>query len=149
MVVLVILVNIFFQLFLLIPSFNVTVLSRANSNAKFLSDVKVIRVDYSDKNALIKALVGQDVVISTIGGEGINTDFGINLVEAAIDADVKWLLPSEFGGDYDNPVIETIPVLASKPAVGKLLKENQSRIAHTFISPGMFLDWSFVRAPSE
>ncbi|CAF1272454.1 unnamed protein product [Adineta ricciae] len=125
------------------PVFNVTVLSRHNSTAKFPSNAQVIKVDYSDKNALTKALTGQDVVISAVGGEGIDTNFGITLVEASIDAGVKWLIPSEFGGDYDDPFIDNIPVLASKPAIGKLLKENQSRIAHTFISPGIFLDWSF------
>lgn len=124
-------------------SFNVSVLSRASSKATFPSNLNIIKVDYSDKNALTKALVGQDVVISAVGGEAIDTDFGIVLAEAAIDAGVKWIIPSEFGGDYDDPIIDTIPVLASKPTVGKLLIKNQSRIAHTFISPGMFLDWSF------
>lgn len=125
------------------PVFNVTVLSRANSRAQFPSNVKVIKVDYSDKNALTNALVGQDVVISAIGGEAIDTEFGIALVEAAINAGVKWLIPSEFGGDYDDSVIDTIPPLASKPTVARLLRQNQSRIAHTFVSPGIFLDWSF------
>jgi uncharacterized protein YbjT (DUF2867 family) len=41
-------------------TFNVTVLSRATSNATFPSHVKVIKVDYSDKKALTEALRGQD-----------------------------------------------------------------------------------------
>jgi uncharacterized protein YbjT (DUF2867 family) len=124
-------------------NFNVTVLSRINSNAIFPSNVKVIKVDYSDKNALTKALVGQDVIISTVGGEGLFDNFGTTLVEAAIDAGVKWFIPSEFGTDYDDPIATTIPPLASKLAVAKLLRENQSRINHTFITTGMFLDWGF------
>lgn len=47
-------------------TFNVTVLSRADSAATFSSDVKVIKADYSNKDAMVKALTGQDVVISAV-----------------------------------------------------------------------------------
>ncbi|CAF1157113.1 unnamed protein product [Adineta steineri] len=124
-------------------TFNVIILSRADSNATFSSNVKVIKVNYSDKNALTKALVGQDVLISTVGGEGLHNDFGTTLVQAAIDAGVKWFIPSEFGADYADPICTTIPPLAGKLKVINLLKENQSRISHTFISTGMFLNWGF------
>ena len=48
-------------------NFHVTVLSRAESTATFPSDVNVIKADYSNKEALIKACTGQDVVISVVG----------------------------------------------------------------------------------
>jgi uncharacterized protein YbjT (DUF2867 family) len=123
-------------------TFNVTVLSRANSKATFPSNIKVIKVDYSNTTELTKALTNQDVVISTIGGEGLATNFGEVLVQAAIDANVKWLIPSEFGIDIEDPSLN-IPLLASKISVVNLLKKNQSRIAHTFITTGAFLDWGF------
>jgi uncharacterized protein YbjT (DUF2867 family) len=123
-------------------TFNVTVLSRANSNATFPSNVKVIKVDYSDVSALTKALANQDVVVSTIGGEGLATNFGEVLVQAALDANVKWLIPSEFGSNMDDPSIN-IPFLAPKVVVANLLKKNQSRIAYTFVTTGAFLDWGF------
>ncbi len=91
-------------------TFNVTVLSRANSSATFPSNVKVIKVDYSDTSALTKALANQDVVISTIGGEGLASNFGEVLVQAAIDAKVKWFIPSEFGGDVEDPSFGTVPL---------------------------------------
>lgn len=123
-------------------SFNVTVLSRADSKATFPSNVKVIKIDYSDTAALTKALTNQDVVISTIGGEGLASNFGEVLVHAAIDAKVKWIIPSEFGVDYEDPSAN-IPVLGAKIAVVNLLKQNQSRIAYTLITTGAFLDWGF------
>jgi len=123
-------------------TFNVTILSRVNSNATFPSNVKVIKVDYSDAAALTKALAKQDVVVSTIGGEGLATNFGEVLVQAAIDANVKWLIPSEFGIDIEDPAAN-IPLLANKLAVVNLLKKNQSRIAYTLITTGCFLDWGF------
>jgi uncharacterized protein YbjT (DUF2867 family) len=123
-------------------TFNVTVLSRANSNATFPSNVKVLKVDYSDTTALTKALANQDVVISTIGGEGLANNFDEVLVQAAIDANVKWFIPSEFGSNPEDP-LANIPYLAPKLAVANLLKKNQSRIAYTFITTGAFLDWGF------
>jgi len=131
-----------FQALLADSAFNVTVLSRANSNATFPSNVKVIKVDYSDTNALTKALANQDVVISTVGGEATATNFGELLVQAAIDANVKWFIPSEFGINIEDPSAK-IPFLSTKLAVANLLKKNQSRIAYTFITTGTFLDWGF------
>lgn len=123
-------------------TFNVTVLSRNDSKATFPSNVKVIKIDYSDQAALTKALTNQDVVISTIGGEGVASGFGEVLVHAAIDAKVKWIIPSEFGVDIEDPSAN-IPLLGSKLAVVNLLKKNQSRIAYTFITTAAFLDWGF------
>ena len=124
-------------------TFNVTVLSRINSTATFPSNVKVLKVDYSDKNALVEALVGQDVVISAVGGEGLTTNVDLTLIEAALQAGVKWFIPSQFASDVSHPFYKTIPFSASKIAAMELLKNNQSRIAHTFITTGTFLDWGF------
>ena len=124
-------------------SFNISILSRVNSNTTFPSNVKVIKVDYSDKTAVTKALVGQDVIISTVGGESLLNGFGITSVEAAIDAGVKWFIPSEFGGDTDDPICATFPAFVPKLDVLKLLRKNEHRISHTFITTAMFLDWGF------
>lgn len=125
-------------------TFNVSVLSRTNSNSSFPSKVHVIKVDYSDSNALTKALIGQDIVISTTGGETLGNDFGHTLAEAALNAGVKWFLPSEYGADYEDPFVDTIPVLKSKVALVNLLKKNQSRMGYTFISSGLLLDWGLI-----
>ncbi|UJR26044.1 hypothetical protein I4U23_007390 [Adineta vaga] len=123
-------------------AFNVTILSRTNSKATFPSNVQVIKIDYSDTVALTKALTNQDVVISTIGGEGLAKNFGEVLVQAAIDAKVKWFIPSEFGIDYEDPAAN-IPLFATKLAVVNLLKKHSSHIAYTLITTGVFVDWGF------
>ncbi|CAF3263188.1 unnamed protein product [Rotaria sp. Silwood2] len=124
-------------------SFFVTVLTRINSSATFPSNVNLIKTDYSDTKALVKALSDQDVVISAVGGEGLAVNFDLTLVQAALNAGVKWFIPSEFGIDTSHSTIANNPVLASKRAVAYFLKENQARIAHTFIITGIFLDWGF------
>jgi uncharacterized protein YbjT (DUF2867 family) len=125
------------------PTFNVTVLSRINSNSTLPSSVKVLKVDYSNKDALVEALVGQDVVISTVGSEGLTSNFDSTLVEAALQAGVKWFIPSQFVSDVSHPFYSPLPFVASKVATMELLKKNQSRIAYTFITTGTFLDWGF------
>ena len=122
-------------------SFQVTVLSRADSSATFPSGVKVKKVDYSDHGALVNALRGEEVVISAVGGAALAKNFDSSLIKAALAAGVKWFIPSEFGIDTSHPVAASNPVLASKVATGKLLQENESRLAYTFIDTGLFLDW--------
>ena len=122
-------------------SFNVTVLSRINSKSVFPSNVKVIKVDYKDNNAIKKALTGQDIVISAVGGSDFNDNFDHTLIEAAIEAGVKWFIPSEFTADISHPQFGSIPFKAPLVETIELLKKHQSRIAHTFITAGAFLDW--------
>jgi hypothetical protein len=124
-------------------NFNVSILSRIDSTATFSSDVNVIKVDYSNQTALIKALIKQDVVISAVGGEAMVNNFDKNLIEAAIEAGVKWIIPSQFGSDLTNSFAASLPIKANKVVNVKLLKQKQSRIAHTFISTGPFLDSGF------
>ncbi len=122
-------------------NFQVSVLSRAESSATFPSNVNVIKADYSNKDALVKALTGQDVVISTVGGEALLKNFDRTLIEAAVEAGVKWFIPSEYGFDLDHPDAASIPVNNPQLENIKLLKQHQPQLAHTFISAGAFLDW--------
>ncbi len=119
--------------------FTFSVLSRANSSATFPSEVNVIKADYSDKNALVKALTGQDVVISAVGGEGLIVNSDKILIEAALEAGVKWFMPSEYGFDFENSSAASISVNNSLENIA-LPKQHQSPIALTFISAGAFLD---------
>ncbi|CAF3649068.1 unnamed protein product [Adineta steineri] len=123
------------------PDFQVTILSRTDSSVNFASNINVIRVNYSDKLALIKALTGQDIVISTVGGEALMKNFDKTLIEASLEAGVKWFLPSEYGFDLDDPAASSTPINIPLLENIELLKQNQSRMAYTFISTGAFLDW--------
>jgi uncharacterized protein YbjT (DUF2867 family) len=106
----------------------------------FPPHTKVLKVDYSDHTALVQALIGQDVVISAVRLDGSASSFGCTLVEAAIQAGVRWMILSEFVSDVSHPFYLSLPFAAPKVATIQLLKQNQSRIAHTFITTGIFLD---------
>ncbi|CAF1203727.1 unnamed protein product [Rotaria sp. Silwood1] len=122
-------------------SFKISVLSRTDSSVDFPSNVNIIQVSYSDKSTLVKALTGQDIVISTVGGEALLQNLDKILIEAALEAGVKWFIPSEYGFDLDHSSASSIPFNIPRLENIKLLKQNQSRLAHTLISTGAFLDW--------
>jgi hypothetical protein len=51
------------------------------------------------------------------------------------------VIPDEFSVGITRPLTAESPHYASKIAVAELLKKGQSRIAHTLIFAGAFLDW--------
>ena len=79
--------------------------------------MKVIPVDYSNKESIKDALTGSDVVISTIASAALGVQLGI--AEAAKEAGVKLFIPSEFGGVTEG---ETEGLKGSKARVQDQLK---------------------------
>ncbi|KAG4443102.1 hypothetical protein IFR05_001428 [Cadophora sp. M221] len=122
--------------------FNVTVIVRPASTSTFASSVKVVKADYSSLDSLTSALKGQDAVVSTVGMEGL-TGQSV-LIDAAIAAGVKRILPSEFGSDLNNPKTALQPVFAYKVALRKNLEEKIAAgadITYTYVINSGFLDW--------
>ncbi|CAG8503859.1 12207_t:CDS:2 [Dentiscutata erythropus] len=68
-----------------------------NKNASLLASkgAEVIYVDYNDKNDLVKALKGTDVIVSAIGGNDLMST-QCALLNAAKEVGVKRFIPSEF-----------------------------------------------------
>ncbi|KAI0300694.1 NAD-binding protein [Multifurca ochricompacta] len=79
---------------------NVVVLTREGSKTTVDGDAKLFPVDYSNKESIKKALIGVDVVISTIASSVLHLQAGI--ADAAKEAGVKLFVPSEFGGDNEG-----------------------------------------------
>jgi putative NADH-flavin reductase len=80
---------------LLDAKFNVTILSRPESEKTFPSAAPVLKIDYTSAEALAEAFKGQDAVVSVIAGPGIPLQPSI--IDAAVKAGVKRFIPSEFG----------------------------------------------------
>ncbi|KAF7951283.1 hypothetical protein EAE96_006605 [Botrytis aclada] len=84
------------------PNFNVSILSRKSSKSVFPAHLVVHRVsDGYPEDELLKALKGQDVVISTIATAAADVQQKA-IIYAAIKAGVKRFVPSEFGSDTRN-----------------------------------------------
>lgn len=126
--------------FLKESSFKVTVLSRQDSQSTFPSGVKVLHADYDSQDSLIKALQGQDAVISLVGS-GVLKDQA-KLIDAAIAAGVQRFVPSEFGSDTVDPRNRAlVPISKDKYEITEKLKNSESKISWTSIITGPFFDW--------
>ncbi|KAI1206914.1 putative oxidoreductase CipA-like protein [Annulohypoxylon truncatum] len=125
---------------LLEDGFTVTVLARKGASHDFPSAVTVAEVDYEAPATLVKALSGQDAVVSAVGFAGLLQQ--IPLIEAAVKAGVKRFVPSEFGGDAENDKITELPMFVDKRPVKELVEKEaaQGRLTYTLVSCGPFLD---------
>ncbi|PWY75336.1 NAD(P)-binding protein [Aspergillus sclerotioniger CBS 115572] len=122
--------------------FQVTVLSRIGSVHTFPPSIQVHHVDYSSQASLTNALRGQDAVVSALSPRAL--DHQLIIIDAAVAAGVRRLIPSEFGSDTSNPKCATLPVYHSKIETQNTLKGTPS-LTYTVICTGPFLDWGLTR----
>ncbi|KAJ2986996.1 hypothetical protein NUW58_g4750 [Xylaria curta] len=126
---------------LLKAGFQVTVFTRQSSTHEFPASVTAKPVDYDSVESLTTALEGQDAIVSTLGFLGLSKQ--LNLVEAAVKANVRRFIPSEFGSDTTNAKNAALPVFADKVAFQKVLAKEAANgtISYTNIITGPFFDW--------
>jgi len=80
----------------------VTAITRSDSSSTLpngLHDIK--KVDYNSHSSLVDALKGQDVLIISMNVTAPK-DSQTKLIDAAVEAGVRWIMPNEYGGDYSN-----------------------------------------------
>jgi hypothetical protein len=124
------------------PSFELSILSRASSKSTYPSNATIITVpDKAGHEDYVKALQGQDTVVSALGFEGLPTEKAI--IDAAIEAGVKRFMPSEYGMDNTNPASQNLsPVFKLKAGIIEYLKSKESTgLTWTAVPTGMWLDW--------
>jgi putative NADH-flavin reductase len=80
------------------PKFNITVLARPSSSYEAPSEhVKVVKHELTDQAGIAESLRGIDAVILV---QGVDQDFvtvSKAVIEAAITAEVKMVMPSDYG----------------------------------------------------
>lgn len=132
---------------LLAASHPVIILSRSSSsspptNLPSSPLLTVAKVDYTSPDTITPHLTGVTVLISTLGSLAI--DAQKPLIQAAYDAGVSRVIPSEFGSDTTHPKSSTLPVYAGKVAVQHQLKElsraSGGKFSYTIIQNNAFLD---------
>lgn len=65
-------------------------------------------MNYDDPATVVAALRGQDALVITINGRAFaGTDIQRILLSAAAEANVPWVLPNEWGLDYNNEQLAT------------------------------------------
>jgi saccharopine dehydrogenase-like NADP-dependent oxidoreductase len=103
--------------------FNVTAISRQESQSTFPENVTVKRGDYTSATFLESALQKQDALIITLS---IMTapDIQTNFIKAAAKAGVPWVFPNEYGNDgASEEVCKNIPILVGKKKYRDLIEE--------------------------
>lgn len=103
---------------------------------------------------LTEAFKGQDAVVSALSTTPVTKDdIGLRIVDAALAAGVKRIIPSEFGvNNLDPRARSLVPVYDLK---GKMLSHLQQKAADsngkltwTSVSCGSWLDWALNPAKS-
>ncbi|KAJ5565150.1 hypothetical protein N7513_001392 [Penicillium frequentans] len=86
------------------PKFDVTILTRADSGKVPSSapGAKIVPIDYSDHNALVRAVTGADAILSFISGPPSKV-VDLLLLKAAQEAGVRRIFPSEYTLDVLHP----------------------------------------------
>lgn len=102
-------------------------------------------VDYESVPSLETALRGQDALVSAIAFEAIQEQE--NLVEAAVNAGVRRMVPSEYGNDTLNPKLATVPIYQPKIAIRERCERRAAEkpsFSWTTIQNASFLgpDWT-------
>ncbi|KAI1628043.1 hypothetical protein EDD37DRAFT_624079 [Exophiala viscosa] len=124
---------------LLRANFDVSVLSRASSNAQIPNGAKVIKTDYTH-DSLVAALKGQDAVVSAMATFHLEQQFPI--IDAAAEAGVRRFIPSEYGVDTSDPsVTNLVPLTGLKrDAVERLKAKESTGMSWTGLIVGAFFD---------
>jgi hypothetical protein len=130
--------------------FEITLLTRNLSKTKeTFPSLPAIGADYDSLEALTKALKedagAQDAVVSLINREELQAQ--INLIDAAIAANIPHLVPSSFGLGTRETWSHELPILNAKTEMEDyvLAKAGAGEITYTGIQTGAFLDWALER----
>lgn len=120
-------------------NFRITILSQSGKATNLPSSVTVQKVDYTSPESVTAALQGIDALVSMHPKQ----EEQIPLIDAAIAAGVKRIIPSDFGSDVPgNTKTRDLPFFAGKTATMEyLVSAVGEKISYTHVISGLFLDW--------
>ncbi|KAI2627577.1 NAD(P)-binding protein [Hypoxylon sp. NC1633] len=126
--------------------FSVTIITRDGSRQRGIpANVTVKEVDYDSIESLEAALKGQDALVSAMAFEAIHEQK--NLVDAAVNAGIQRMIPSEYGNDLMNPKLAAFPIYQPKIAIRQRCEQKAAEnpsFSWTTIHNASFLgpDWT-------
>ncbi|KAH8683745.1 hypothetical protein BGZ61DRAFT_535162 [Ilyonectria robusta] len=127
------------------PPMRVTVLTRERSsvpqNVLEAPNVVVKVVDYSSASSIASALTAITHCISTLPSHALGIQK--SLIDGCVAGGVGHFIPSEFGANFLDPVLRTIPTFGPKAEVDEYVEQLRlsGKIEYTLIRVGAFLDW--------
>ena len=99
---------------------DITVIVRPESLSQFPPEAAVTRLSFDDKDAIIQALRGREVLILQLG-MGV-TEYHKCFIEAAAEAGVKYIFPTEFGSDPEAKLVLELPEIIAKQEARDLIE---------------------------
>ncbi|CAK4030449.1 Hypothetical predicted protein [Lecanosticta acicola] len=130
--------------------FQLTIITREGSQHDFPPGVSVKKVNYESIPSIEAALRGHDALVSAMAFGAIHIQK--NIVDAAFNAGVRRIIPSEYGNDTTLAKLATMPIYQPKIAIrdyleGKVAQRPDGRFSWTvvhnvsFLAPGYALDF--------
>ncbi|EHK44548.1 hypothetical protein TRIATDRAFT_293732 [Trichoderma atroviride IMI 206040] len=128
---------------LLNSNFEVTAITRLESQATFVDGVDVKRVDITSKEAVQEVLQGHDALVSAISSAAL--DDQKTIVDAAVAAKVRRFIPSEYGVDNRRTEEKDMGwMVVNKAKLNEYLDEVAAKhkwFSWTGVACGFFFDW--------
>ncbi|CAI0641800.1 unnamed protein product [Colletotrichum noveboracense] len=119
----------------------VTVIQRKESTNEAPQGVKSVKIDLTSFDDLVSVFKGQDVFVSAVPNPTLASDQVI--IDAAIAASVKRIIPSEFTTNLDAPLSRKLPQALGKVEVREYLESvvpASPLTTWTSINNGAFLE---------
>jgi uncharacterized protein YbjT (DUF2867 family) len=117
--------------------FNITIVTRSDSSTEFPTSpsITVKSADYASQASLASSLRGNEALILMLNFQALG-DVQMALIDAAAEAGVQWILPTEYGADNANSELAAmVPVNAMKTAPRRHVEEVAGRYQ------GLGLSW--------
>lgn len=125
-----------------------TAITRHDSQSTFPEGVEVKKVDYDQPQTLVAALRGQDALVITLSGQSQLETLQKKLIDAAVEAGVRWIMPNEWGFDTANQgLVEDIVISKVIVSVREHLKQ-QTNVSFTSMITGFWYEWSLAIPPA-
>jgi hypothetical protein len=120
--------------------YQVTVLTRDATHLKDLpAEIKIQSVDYASDDSLVKALQGQDALISTVAMSAISHQ--PRMIDAAIAAGVRIFIPAEYTVNSRDAAAKVQPMMSSVVAIQDYLSTKEDEISWFVINCGALLEF--------
>ena len=122
---------------------NVTAITRVGSESPIPQGVKTTKVNYDEHAGLVKALNGHQALIITLGTR-TPPEVQSNLIRAAGDAGVAWILPNHWSPDTeDEQLCKDVPFFeTSKTTLHEIKQYGKS--SYIAVACGFWYEWSLA-----
>lgn len=124
----------------------VTAISRSDSTSQMPAGLhEVKKVDYNEPSSIVEALRGQDILIITLSVMSPPESSTI-LIDAAIEAGVKWLVPNEYGINPPNEEVarDTITGERIKRIRDYITEKGAGKTSFIAVSCGFWYEFSLA-----